>query len=80
MEMIGLEPRSCSKNQPQGLSAFSLFSFKNLKEPFSQSAENFFYEFLTRFLFFLRFRIRIIEFTEKFCYTSTVIFLMLLKM
>ena len=37
-------------------------------------------EFLMSFLFFLRFRIRIIEFTEKFCYTSTVIFLMLLKM
>ena len=80
MEMIGLEPRFCSKNPPQGLSAFSLFSFKNLKEPFSQSAESFFYEFLTRFLFFLRFRILIIEFTEKFCYTFTVIFLMLLKM
>ena len=56
------------------------FFFQNLKEPFSQSAESFFYEFLTRFLFFLRFRIRIIEFIEKFCYTSTVIFLMLLKM
>ena len=54
MEMIGLEPRSCSKNQPQRLSAFSLFSFKNLKKPFSQSAESFFYEFLTRFLFFFK--------------------------
>ena len=25
MEMIGLEPRFCGKNPPQGLSAFSLF-------------------------------------------------------
>ena len=52
--MIGLEPRSCSKNQSQGLSAFSLFSFKNLKEPFLQSTESFFLWISDTFFIFFK--------------------------